>query len=328
MRIAVLFAPGAGSARGFRELGRALSERLAGHEIAACPGAFGTDYLAQAASCPFASSPSYVESIRAAVAALTAAPPELFVCVGGDGLASYAADALIGIGAAAVPLLGVAGGTANVGPIVTVGPGELGRLRVEALRLARVGAVDVAIGGRHVGYAFNDAVIGTTFLGTVEGRSASLSARAMAERGDQAVEEPDPRVAGEGFVVEKNGSRVPGGLPRPAQIVVSPLGEREFYGRAVTGALCESAHSENRAAVALLDSVLVKPSGADRGLLDFARVDHLLFGPGDVIRLRGLAEQAEVIVDGNPFLRGGADVEFAYRPDLVTVARPDRAGRA
>jgi hypothetical protein len=269
---------------------------------------------------------SYVASIRGATACLASRAPDLFICVGGDGLASYVADALVGIGAASVPMLGVAAGTANVGPIVTVGPAELARLRVDELRFVRIGAIDVAIGGRHVGYGFNDVVIGTTFLGTVDGRGVSLSARAMATRGERALEEPDPRIAGEGFGVEKNGMKVPGGIARPAQIIASPLGEREFYGRAVTGALCESAHSANKAAVALLDSIVVKLSGVDHGLADFARVDHLLFGLGDRVLLRGLSERAEVVVDGNPFLRGEEVVEFAYRPDLAVAAR--MGGRA
>jgi len=327
MLIAVLFAPGAGNARCFRELGALLSRRLAGHETLACPGPFGADFLPAAASCGFVEGDSYVASVRAATASLAARRPDLFVCVGGDGLASYAADALAGTGAAETPLLGVAAGTANVGPIVSIGPADLERLDVAALRRERVGAIDVALGGKHVAYGFNDVVIGTTFLGTVDQSAVSLSARAMAERGERVAEAPDPDIAGDDFAVEKNGIAAPRGLPRPAQIVAAPLGEREFYGRAIAGALCESAHSPNRAAVALLDSILVKPSSVDRGIGDFARVDHLLFGPGDRVVVRGLSAKAQVIVDGNPFLRGGRDVEFAYRPGLVIVARPDGSAR-
>jgi hypothetical protein len=327
MRIAVLFSPGAGNARDFRRLGEILAARLAGHEAYVCSGRFGADYLGAASLCSFKERSSYVESVKAATLSLAAKKPDLFVCVGGDGLASYAADTLVRREATAVPMLGIAAGTANVGPIVSVGPTELDRLRFDELGFVRIGAIDVSLAGRHLAYGFNDVVIGTTFLGTVDGRPVSLSARALAERGEQVVEDPDPRIVEEDFAVEKNGRMVPGGLPRPAQIIVAPLGEREFFGRAVAGALCESAYSANKAALALLDSVVVRPSGIERGLAEFARADHLLFGPGDAVVLRGLAARSQVVVDGNPFLRGGADIEFAYRAGLVVAARLDGAAK-
>jgi hypothetical protein len=326
MRVAVLFSPGAGNAERFRELGEALSRLLDGHEAYACPGRFGAEYLRSYALCDIDTAGPYVETIGAAVAALVAGDPELMVCVGGDGLASYAAGALIGSGRAGIPILGVAAGTSNVGPFVSLGAEDLGRIRLDDLTRVSVGAIEASIGQRHAAYGFNDVVIANTFLGTVAGRPASLSAVAMASRGERKMELPDPRIATESFAVLKNGAKVLRGLLRPAQIIASPLGDREFYGRAVAGALCESAYSDNKAALSLLGTILVRPEGIERGLSDFSRVDQLLFGPGDEVILRGLSESGQVIVDGNPYIRGGEDVVLEYRPAIAVAARARRSG--
>lgn len=321
MRVAAIFGPGAGGSSSFRAVGRLLSERLEGHEVLACPGALGAGLLDRCALCEFEARGGYVENLRAAALRLGAEEPDLLVCVGGDGLASYVADALVGLGLGSIPILGVAGGTANVGPFVSVTAAELGGFRVEELLRLPVGAVEARDARRRIGLGFNDVVAATTFLGTVDGRAASLSAQAMALRGEALEEEPDPRVAGPDFRVEKNGLPVAGGSANPAQIVASPLGEREFYGRAVTGALCESAYSDCKAALVLLDSIIVRPGRPGRGLADFARSEQLLFGPGDRVVLRGLEPRAAAIVDGNPFLLEGGELSLAYLPGVAVAAR-------
>ena len=163
-------------------------------------------------------------TIRQAARGLAREGPDLFVCVGGDGLASYVADALLGDSHAALslPLLGVAAGTANVGPIVSLGLEELRDLDPSALSLSKVGAVEARVGGRHLAYGFNDVVIGTTFLGRVEGEVRSLSAEAMARREEKLPEEPHAGIASRRFLVEKDGRPLKGAMARPAQIIAAP----------------------------------------------------------------------------------------------------------
>jgi len=323
MKTAVLFAPGAGGAENFGKAGEAILRRFLPAAMKTCAGALGGDYLPGAALCEFQAASGYVETIRSAVASLARGAPELFVCVGGDGLASYVADALCGEGLH-IPLLGIAEGTANAGPIVSMTAEELGGLDLDSLALERVGAVEALQDGLHLAYGFNDMVIASTFLGTVGGKVESLSVEAMAGRGIKVVEAPDPHMSTAGFWIAKNGHRLEKGMAHPAQLVVSPLRQGEFYGRAVAGVLCQAAYSPRLAGLALLESVLVRPSEVEEGVGDFARVDHLLFGPRDRLMVHGLSSGAGLVSDGNPFLLRNSDLEFRYRPELVAVARPAR----
>jgi len=320
MQIAVIFAPGAGNSKNFRRIGSLLSERLEAHNVISCAGAYGGDFLNRCETVNVMAGLSYIESLSGAVRALANSGADLLICVGGDGLASYAASTLIDAGLR-LPIMGIGAGTANVGPIVSMDIGTLRSFDIGKLSFVDIGGIRISCGESCVAYAFNDVVIGNTFLGTVDSKTVSLSVEAMAARGEKTVVVPNACIATAAFRVEKNGAAVDGGMPRPAQIIVSPLGEREFRGRAVSGVLCEAAYSPPKAAMALLDAVLVKPCGVERGLSDFAHVDHLLFGPGDTVSLSGLSGKAHIVADGNPFIRQADRVEFEYLPGIVTVAK-------
>ncbi|MEI6386557.1 MAG: hypothetical protein WCQ50_07975 [Spirochaetota bacterium] len=327
MLISALFAPGAGRSERFLELGQTLLRRSGGHSLVACPGNLGGDYLPGARLLePLAQAANYVESIRVATLALMDEHPDILVCVGGDGLASYVADTVRGsMGEGGklsdCALLGVAAGTINVGPIVTLGPEGLEDLDLSRLVIAPVGAVEARVDGRHLAWGFNDIVIGTTFLGTVDGELACLSAEAMVLHGMKVVEEPQDEMTTEAFRVLKDGVVMEGGLRRPAQIVASPLARREFYARAVTGVLCEAGWKDDLAALALLDSVLVKTGALSSGEHGFARVDHLLFSPGEAMAVEGLSPKAYLMADGNPHELGGGRLELFRVARVVNVAR-------
>lgn len=325
MRIAVLFSPGAGNRADFGRIGAALAARFKGASFYAASGPWGLQYIPGALRIEADPEGDYKLALYGTIKRLLENGADMLVCVGGDGLASYAAEGLIRSGRR-IPLLGIAAGTANVGPIVS-GWTPLMDEGPFKLEYRKIGAIEVSIGGKHSAYAFNDAVIATTFLGTVDGRTENLSVRAMALHGQILAEEPDPNIAGNSFSIEKNGKSIPRHIERPSQIVVSPAWPNEFYGRAVSGVLCETPYSPLRGIVALLDSVLIRPEAAAEGKESFSRVDHLLFGPGDRIRIQGLSAAAEVVIDGNPFVRQSADsVDFAYIPSLVQTVRVITAG--
>ncbi|MFA6365871.1 MAG: hypothetical protein WCX13_01635 [Candidatus Hydrogenedentales bacterium] len=338
MKLGILFGPGSGDGGSIRGE-KLLAQRLEGQSVAVCEGLFGgsgrpgdsggskdsrgsgTPALWERLAVASSGSPSgYVEELRAAVAALSAWGAELLVCVGGDGLASYAADAMLA-GLRPMPLLGVAAGTINVGPIVTLGLDGIADLDPEKLRTEKVGAVEVSVDGVHLAYGFNDIVIGDTFLGMVDGAAKSLSVRTMLESGRKREASPSPDIVGSAFAVRKNGAGIDSGMRRPAQIIVSPLGKREFFARAIAGILCDAAYMKGAAAVALFDSVIVRAGSPERGIFDFSATEQLLFGPGDCVEISGLAAAGQIVVDGNPFARSGDRVRFRSIPDLVDVAR-------
>ncbi len=333
-RAGVLIGPAAGSGRAV-ECEAALAAWLAGSDVAVCEGRFSgsgaqagwTRLEAAGVGDAGAAARGYVEDLRASVAAFAAWGADLLVCVGGDGLASYAADAMIASGLASgrrMAMLGVAAGTINVGPIVSLSIEEVEKGGLTPLSTEPAAAVEVLVDGRHVAYGFNDVVIGDTYLGTIGGRAASLSASALLERGEKAEAAPSGDITAADFCVFKNGRRLSPRLGRPAQIIASPLGKREFFARAVAGALCNAPYMEGPAALALFDSVIVKASPPERGLEDFAAAEQVLFEPGDLVELRGLADAGQLIVDGNPYARSGATVGLKSVPGLVDVVKAGR----
>ncbi len=329
-RAGVLIGPSAGSGRAV-ECEAALAAWLKGREAAVCGGRFSgsgtqkgwTRLEAAGAGAAGAAARGYVEDLRASVAAFAAWGADLLVCVGGDGLASYAADAMLASGKR-MAMLGVAAGTINVGPIVSVGTEDIGMLTPDDLAIEPAAAVEVLVDGGHVAYGFNDVVIGDTYLGTIGGRAASLSAVALLERGEKIEASPSDEITAADFGVFKNGKRLSPRLGRPAQIIASPLGKREFFARAVAGVLCNAPYMEGPAALALFDTVIVKANPPERGLEDFSAAEQVLFEPGDLVELRGLAAAGQLIIDGNPYARAGATVGLKSVPGLVDVVKAGR----
>jgi hypothetical protein len=182
----------------------------------------------------------------------------------------------------------------------------------------------VLVDGRHVAYGFNDVVIGDTYLGTIGGRAASLSAAALLERGEKLEASPSADITAADFGVFKNGKKLSPRLGRPAQIIASPLGKLEFFARAVAGVLCDAPYMEGPAALALFDAVIVRAGAPERGIGDFAAAEQLLFEPGDLVELRGLAAAGQLIIDGNPYARAGGTVGLKSVPGLVDVVKAGR----
>ena len=318
MKAGILFGATSGNGAATRA-GALLSAALHGQRVAVCEGPFGGTGVDDSWTLlkPVTAS-GHVASLRAAVASLAVWGADLLICVGGDGLASYAADAMLA-GSRPMAMLGVAAGTINVGPIVTLGIGDLPSLDPERLETRKVSAVEVLLEGIHLAYGFNDVVIGDTFLGTLEGNTVSFSVQALLDKGIRQVKTPSDRITGPSFGVRKNGLPIVPGMSRPAQIIVSPLGTREFYARAVAGILCNAAYMKGGAALALFDSVMVKSGGPERGVSDFSASEQLLFEPKDLIEICGLAPEGRIIVDGNPFSRTKDIIQFRVVPDLVDV---------
>lgn len=321
MKIAVLFGHGSGRSPMHSRTGMLLLEKLSCCEVYTCRGCCGEAYLPGAAVVPHDIAEGYEEDIGCMVNSLLDIHPDLFICVGGDGLAAYTASALIAR-ESRIPMMGIAAGTANVGPIISVAPEDLKTFDPAGLKIIDAGAVRVGVGKRFIGYGFNDVVIGNTFLGTFEEKIVNFSVEAMVRRGEKIIEEPADDIAADGFKVEKNGVAVDYSIKRPAQVIISPLEADRFYGRAIVGALCISAYSPLKAAVALFDTVIIRSGSDDKGVSCFMPVEHLLFGAGDIVSISGLSPKGHVIIDGNPYLREEESVTFEYMPGLIKIARP------
>ncbi|MBO7184676.1 MAG: hypothetical protein J6V34_02635 [Oscillospiraceae bacterium] len=324
MKLAVVFSPGAGQKQRFSAIGDKLVRLFKAHQIITCGGSFGGDYLPGATLFEADRNGGYVQVLGNITRTLLAQKPDLLISVGGDGIASYIADAML-TGGFSVPMMGVAAGTANVGPIVCISAEELEACDLSQWDHFTTSALEVISGG-HVGYAVNDVVIGNTFLGTEDDQVVNLSAEAMALRGEKLVCKAEAGITTEAFTITKNGAITRHHIARPGQIIASPLDRDRLEGRAIYGALCSAAYTPCKGAMALTEQVMISAEAEDAGMTDFCTVEHLLFGPGDEVTLSGLTEHAQLILDGNPYIRTNEEVSLRYHPDLITVALPRRKG--
>lgn len=334
MKIGALFNAGAGGAASFPAIGEALLSRFGDFALVTCAESFGGTWLSGVPSCQVPDLP-YILRLRRAVTLLVEAGIDLLVCAGGDGFASYCAEALILLGAK-IPLLGVAGGTANVGPLVRFDAAKLARLPQGEPEIRTVHALECSCfcgddggrgatgsdrdgrGSRVLGLAFNDIVIGDTFLGTLDGRMVNLSVKDFLADGRKTERIPSQSVVGPSFRVKLNGAPIPFRCA-PVQIIAAPLNDSDFYkGKAVTGALCSAPWQGSCGALALCDRVWVSMESSAAG---FCATEHLLFAAGDRVELEGLADDGQVVIDGNPFFRSGGTVAISCRPDVLKVVQ-------
>lgn len=324
MKVAVVFSPGAGQRQRFSAIGNHLVRLFQAHQIITCSGSFGGDYLPGSSLFEADREGGYVQVLTNITRSLLKENPDLLISVGGDGIASYIADAML-TGGYRVPMMGIAAGTANVGPIVCISADELENCDVSHWDYFSTAALEVISGG-HVGYAVNDVVIGNTFLGTEGDQVVNLSAEAMALRGEKRVCKAEAGITTESFAITKNDVPARHYIARPGQVIASPLDRDRLEGRAIYGALCSAAYTPCKGALALTEQVMISAEAEDAGMSDFCAVEHLLFGPEDEVTLTGLTEHAQLILDGNPYIRTHDTVSLRYHPDLITVALPGKKG--
>lgn len=319
MKVAILFGTGSGKSNRFFEIGTSIAQQLAGHELFACQQEFLPNAI------PYISGDTYIANLENMANVLLDKKADLFITVGGDGLASYLSGYLIGQNAD-IPILGVAAGTANVGPIVTLNISHLQQLDVNNLVYETIGAIQVCAstqnGGEILGYGFNDVVIGDTFLSTADGNVVNISVERMVLHGEKMIIKPSESITADSFAIKKSNINISFSIAEPKQIIISPIEADNFYGRAITGGLCMSACSDYKAAVALLDEILISASADDKIAKEcFLKCEHLLFKEGEGIELTGLSEKGHIVIDGNPFINNYQGVKFNYLPNLITVAK-------
>ncbi len=317
MKAAVLVNPSAGGAGCIQSVCAEIDAFLSGCEIVSAEGFCGCGIRARALRC--AQAGGYIRRLNQIVDTLSAENPDFYLVAGGDGLAAYVAGRLLQTGIARPKLLGVAMGTANVGPIISFSARGLRDVSPETVTYAAHGAIEAFDGDVSVAFGFNDVVFGNTILGTVDGAAQPISALAMALDGSKMPQAPLKDI-GEHLTIVKNGVSAPSPLEHTAQIVASAVERENLYGRAVSGMLCFTFQDPMRAALLLSERPLVVTDYDPRGITAPALFAQLLFGADDEVYIEGLSPQALIIADGNPYRRSFASVSLRYRPDVIETA--------
>lgn len=262
----------------------------------------------------------YFPVILARVKALAEAGAQRFVSVGGDGTATYVRNAMYELGIN-LPILGVAAGTANVGPIVSVTLEGLEGHHISEAKEVCYDGISAFVDGKFLSLAFNDLIVGDTFLGTVDGQTRSISVRALLEEGVIRPKKPAEHIVTDDFLVELNGREVApchGGIK---QIILSPVAHENHYGRAVYSVVGKCDWSEKKGVIALCDYIAVSFEDDGTGVDRFSSTQYLIFGPDDQVVLRGFTEEACIICDGNPYFLPGDRFGVRYEPALVKTIK-------
>ena len=269
---------------------------------------------------PVETEPGYFNAIKAKIQGLLQAGAQRFVSVGGDGTATYVRNALYELGQD-LPILGVAAGTANVGPIVSVTLDQLAGRHISQASLVPCDGLSVFVNGKFVSLAFNDLIVGDTFLGTIDGQTVNMSVRALLEDGQRLAQVPSDDIVRDDFCVELNGKTLTPGLKKIRQIILSSVANESHYGRAVYGAVGKCDWCEKKGVIALCDYIAVSFIDDGAGVDRFSSTDYLIFGPNDQVSLQGFTEKACLVCDGNPYLMPCDRFEVRYEPALVKIIK-------
>jgi len=318
MRAAVLVNPSAGGAGDIRNVVSAIDTFLFGCEVVAANGFGGESVRANTVVQP--PQGGYIGRLHGAVDALSAQRPDFYLVAGGDGLAAYLAGRLLKTGNARPKILGVAMGTANVGPIISFSADALSQAKPESLSFSGCGAIEAFDGDDPVAFGFNDVVFGNTILGTLDGKAQTISALAMAREGKKEPLAPLESI-GTSIQIVKNGVRSPSPLAHTAQIVASAIERENLYGRAVAGILCFTCWQQAQAALLLSERPLVVTDYDPRGFETPALSAQMVFGADDTLTIEGLSPDALIIADGNPYCRSFDSAALRYRPNVIEIAR-------
>lgn len=320
MKAAVLINPSAGGADDIQKVVSSIDTFLHDCEVIAAQG-FGGEFLRADTVVQIPrSTDGYIARLHATVDALAALQPDFYLVAGGDGIAAYLASRLLKIGCIRPRILGVAMGTANVGPIITFSADELLCKTPKTLSFTGCGAIEAFDGSDPVAFGFNDVVFGNTILGTLDGKAQTLSAIRMAREGRKEPIAPLENI-GANIQIVKNGVRSQSPLLHTAQIIVSAIERENLYGRAVSGMLCFTCREQMKAALLLCERPLVVMDYDPRGFETPALSAQIIFGADDTLTIEGLSPDVLIIADGNPYCRSFDSAALRYRPDVIEIAR-------
>ncbi len=259
---------------------------------------------------------SYWGRILAQVKALVDAGAQRFVCIGGDGTATYVSTALFTLHAS-LPIFGIAGGTANVGPVISATFAELEHKTVADTYETSHDGLLVWNHEKLYSCAFNDVVIGDTFLATIDGKPVNASVTQLINHNQVQKQKPSEDTIAPNFHVVLNGTPILPALSGIKQIIVSSAAKDNLYGRAIYGALGKCRWQDKNGVIALCDHVAVTFDDNDAGTQCFSTMQYLIFSDQDEVILTGFCSNACLICDGNPYLLKGQSIRIQYVKNLV-----------
>jgi len=303
--IGIIVNPAAGAdSESKKETFNKLAAKLKQYQLLIAPGSMGKEYLSKLSSNHKVIGGQKYFDHRDTISIaqkMAAAGADLLIGIGGDGAL---ADISYGIYQIKndVPIVGIGVGSTNAGSLIRFKAAELDKFNPQDLKEESLNCVLAFYQDRLVGLGFNDCVIGTTIVGTLDGKQADLDAAQRIQ--GRKVEAKSQSIGTEETKVLKNGqAMITGKNQEIGQIIAAPVDNR-YLGKAVSGLLCWSSFLNYGAALAAVSFPVVQVN-VDKKVLDQTEpfnLSQLLFDEEDSIELRGIKPGAVLCLDGNPHL--------------------------
>lgn len=227
---------------------------------------------------------------------------DAIVVIGGDGTMTDVAFALLEAGDQQ-PILGIGAGSTNIGGLVTCQAAEVEELASAELSFENIDALAASCNGKNLALAFNDMVIGTTMVGTLDGEVCDLNAsqhlQGVRELGrPQAIGTITALVSKkspDGSVEVASGSQV-------GTVIAGFAHADRFFGKAIAGGVCLTALVGLPAGCLVCEQPLVRVQLelSDLVAVEPVRSAYTSLAEANTIQITGIGPPAVLIADGNP----------------------------
>jgi NAD kinase len=301
--IGIIVNPAAGMGKeSNRETFIKLVSKLASYKLLIASGSMGEEYLFTLSSNQkVIGEQSYLDrrdTIRVAHE-MTGAGADLLIGIGGDGTLADISYAIYQA-KKCIPVIGIGVGSANVGALIRYRAAEIDRFSLDSLKEEDLNCILAFYQDKLVGLGFNDCVIGTTVVGTLNGNRTDLDAVKYMQ-GHKVPAQSQPIGTPETSVLKNDRVIIKGQQQKVGQIIVSPLDDR-YLGKAVSGLLCWSPFLYMGAALIVSPVPLVQVNLNREVLCEIEplNLSQFLFDEEDRIELRGIRSGAVLCLDGNP----------------------------
>lgn len=229
---------------------------------------------------------------------------DALLVVGGDGTLSDAAFALFE-GGHPCAILGIGAGSTNVGGLVTCRADELDKLDQAEFIAERLDTLVAQCNGRILGLGFNDVVIASTVLGTLEGKVIDLDATAFLE-GKKIPGQPQSIAAKSALVTKVSGEKVVQVAQGPAvgTIIAGFAGDERFYGKAIVGGVCLTSLVGLPAGCLVCGQPIVRTHLEQSDLEEQEPLmsAYVSLSEADAIHVAGVSPPGVLCADGNPLV--------------------------
>lgn len=253
---------------------------------------------------------------------------DALVVVGGDGTLADAAFAILG-GEHRCPILGIGAGSTNVGDLITCRADELTNLDQADFVTESLHALIALCNEKILALAFNDVVIGSTVLGTLEGKVVDLDATTLLE-GRKIPGQPQSITSTSALVTKVSGDKVTlvAQGPSVGTIIAGFAHQNRFFGKAIVGGVCLTSLVGLPAGCLVCEQPIVR-SHMERANLEAQeplRSAYVSLSEADAIQVTGVLPPAVLCADGNPLesLQHGDVTQIRVRMNAVDVLRVAR----